>query len=468
MRSRTKAFVVVVLVLLVAVAGSVSYFGWRQSVPAPSVTSAPPKLLGHKTTVPITVEAARGNVSALEVKVLQGGKQTVLARKDGPLGHRVELPTTLEVSNAGLREGPATIEIRARDDFWRPLSMPERVVATWPVTIDLTPPKIEVLGSTGYYSPGGASLVAFRVDGAVKADVKVGDVAFPSFPSGDASRGARIALMALPHDYAGTALAITAVDEAGNVASRSIPGELKPRKFPRDRIEIKDAFLQAKMPELLPQHPPGAPLVDAFLVVNREHRKQAEGEKRRLAAQTADKPLWEGAFVQPRNTKVFANFAETRTYVYQGREIDTQVHYGYDLAATKQSPVPAANKGNVVFAGPLSIYGNTVILDHGLGLQTLYGHLSSLDVKVGDSVTKEQVMGRSGSTGLAIGDHIHYEVLVNGISVTPLEWWDAKWIRDRMNKPLKDAGLPELAGLEKAAAGDGEESARPAPRRRRR
>jgi murein DD-endopeptidase MepM/ murein hydrolase activator NlpD len=467
-RSRTKAFVFVVLFLLLVVIGTVSYFGWRQSVPAPSVTSPPPKLLGHKTSVPITVEAAHGNVAAVEIKIVQGGKQAVLARKDGPLGRRAEMPTTLEIANLGLREGPATIEVRARDDFWRPLSMPERIVASWPVTIDLTPPKIEVLASTGYYSPGGVSLVAFRVDGATKADVKVGDVVFPSFASGDPARGARVALLALPYDYNGAALAITAVDEAGNVASRGIPGELKPRKFPHDRIEIKDSFLQAKIPELLPQHPPGAALVDAFLVVNREHRKQAEAEKRKAAAHTADKPLWEGAFVQPRNTKVFANFAETRTYIYQGREIDTQVHYGYDLAATKQSPVPAANKGTVVFAGPLSIYGNTIIVDHGLGLQTLYGHLSSFDVKAGDSVDKAQVMGRTGSTGLAIGDHLHYEVLVNGISVTPLEWWDAKWIRDRVNKPLKDAGLPELAGLEKPGSSDGEEPARPAPRRRRR
>ena len=468
LRSRTKSFVLVVLVLLLAVVGSVSYLGWRQSVPPPTVTSRPPRILGHKTTVPITVDAARGNLAAVEVRIVQGGKHAVVVRQDGgAIRRRAELPAMLEISNVGLREGPATIEVRARDDFWRPLTMTERVIATLPVTIDLTPPKVEVLASTGYYSPGGVCLVAFRVDGAVKSEVKVGDVAFPSFAIGPPERGARVALLALPYDYAGSALAISAVDEAGNAASRGIPGELKPRRFPRDRIEIKDGFLQAKMPELLPQHPPSAPLIDGFLIVNRDQRKKAETEKRALAAKTAETPLWEGPFVQPRNTKVFANFAETRTYVYQGREIDTQVHYGYDLASTKQSPVPAANKGVVVFAGPLSIYGNTVVLDHGLGLQTLYGHLSSLDVKVGDRVDKEHVLGRTGATGLAIGDHLHYEVLVSGISVTPLEWWDAKWIRDRINKPLKDAGLPEIAGLDRSGADDAE-SAKPAPRRRRR
>ena len=467
-RSRTKLFVLFVLVLLLAVVGSVSYLGWRQSVPPPTVTSTPPRALGHKTALPISVQAAHGNVAGVDIRIVQGGKSVVVVKQDGVLGHRVDLPAMLEISNLGLREGTASIEVRARDDFWRPLKMPERVVATWPVTIDLTPPKIEVLASTGYYSPGGVALVAFRVEGAVKSDVKVGDNVFPSFAIGAADRGARVALLALPYDYNGAALAISAVDEVGNVANRGIPGELKPRRFPHDRIEIRDSFLQAKVPELLPQHPPGAPLLDGFLVINREQRKQAEAEKRKLSAKTSDKPLWEGAFVQPRNTKVFANFAETRTYVYQGREIDTQVHYGYDLASTKQSPVPAANKGVVVFAGPLSIYGNAVVLDHGLGLQTLYGHLSSFDVKVGDPVDKEQKLGHTGSTGLAIGDHLHYEVLVNGISVTPLEWWDAKWMRDRINKPLKDAGLPEVAGLERGgAADDDEKPAKPAPRRRR-
>src|SRR5262249_49128089 len=154
----------------------------------------------------------------------------VVVKQDGGLGPRADLPGMLEISNLGLREGPATIEVRARDDFWRPLKLPEKVVATWPVTIDLTPPKIEVLGSTGYYSPGGVALVAFRVEGAVKSDVKVGDTVFPSFPIGAAERGARIALLALPYDYAGAALAISAIDEVGNSAQRGIPGELKPRR----------------------------------------------------------------------------------------------------------------------------------------------------------------------------------------------------------------------------------------------
>ena len=171
--------------------------------------------------------------------------------------------------------------------------------------------------------------------------------------------------------------------------------------------------------------------------------------------------------MQPRNTKVFSNFAETRTYVYDGKTVDTQVHFGFDLASTKHSPVPAANAGQVAFTGPLTIYGNTVIVDHGLGLQTLYAHLSSIDVKVGDAITKGQSLGRTGTTGLATGDHLHFEVLVSGVSVTPIEWWDGKWIRDRVNKPLKEAGLPEFAGLGEVPD-EPAPSATPRPSRRKR
>jgi murein DD-endopeptidase MepM/ murein hydrolase activator NlpD len=444
---------IIVLVLLIVVVGAVSYVGWRQSVPGVQATATPPKVIGHKTVVPLVLEARRGNVVRAEVRVVQSGKTAVAAKQEGSFGRRAEIPVTIEASALGLREGPATLEVWGRDDFWRPLRFDDRPAATYPVTVDLTPPKLDILAATPYLFPGGAALVVFRTEGADRSAVTVGGHVFPSFAIGPPERSTRVALLALAHDFQpGTPVAIAAQDEAGNSVTRGVPGELKPRRFPRDRIDIKDSFLQLKVPELLPQRPPSQPLLDGFLIINRDQRKQAEEEKRRIGARTADKALWQGAFVQPRNTKVFSNFAETRTYIYNGREIDTQVHYGYDLASTKQSPVPAANKGVVAFAGPLTIYGNAVIIDHGLGLQTLYAHLSSIDVKVGDAVEKGQDLGRSGMTGLAIGDHLHYEVLVHGISVTPLEWWDAKWIRDRIDKPLITAGLPALSGLDDSAA----------------
>ena len=460
-RSRTKAWAVLVVVLVIAVIGGVAYLGWRQSVPAVSASLQAPRFLGHNTTFTVILEAARGSLRRSEVRVVQGDKPVTVATVEGAGRARVELPVAIESAALGLKEGGATLEVWSSDDFWRPLGAKDTALVSEPVTIDLTPPRLEVLSSTRYVSPGGAVMIAFRAPDAARIDVSAGARVFPSFPYGQPERNARVALIALPHDFApGTPLAVTARDEAGNVSTRTVPAELKPRPFPRDTIRISDAFLQAKVPELLPQRPPNQPLIEGFLTINRDQRHQAEQEKLKIGARTADRPLWQGAFVQPRNTKVFSNFAETRTYLYEGRPVDTQVHVGFDLASTKQSPVPAANAGQVAFAAPLTIYGNTVIVDHGLGLQTLYAHLSTIAVKEGDAVAKGQELGRSGTTGLAVGDHLHFEVLISGVSVTPLEWWDGRWIRDRVNKPLKDAGLPEIGPAEPAA------SSRPASPRR--
>ncbi len=341
------------------------------------------------------------------------------------------------------------------------------------MTIKFTPPTLEVLAATHYLHQGGGGLAVLRAKDASRVGVKVGDQIFPGYPAGDPAAALTVALFALPFNLPDLApISAWAEDEAGNSVSRPLPSELKPRRFPSGVVEISDKFLASKLPELLPERnpiPPGQE-VSAFLVVNRDKRKAAEDIKRHVAARTQPRPLWEGAFVQPRNTKVFSNFAETRSYRHDGKEIDTQVHFGFDLASLKNSPVPAANAGVVVFAGPLTIYGNTVIVDHGLGLMTLYGHLSTIEVKEGDAIKQGQALGRTGTTGLAVGDHLHYEVLIQGVSVTPVEWWDGKWIRDHIGRPLQEAKASLLQSefpADKTAPAAGEDRSAAPPRKRR-
>jgi murein DD-endopeptidase MepM/ murein hydrolase activator NlpD len=140
------------------------------------------------------------------------------------------------------------------------------------------------------------------------------------------------------------------------------------------------------------------------------------------------------------NSQVESRFADRRTYFFNNREIDKQVHLGFDLATVQRAPVHASNAGIVVHADFLGIYGNCVILDHGLGVQSLYAHLSTIGVKVGDTVAKGQELGRTGATGLAGGDHLHFTMLVQGVPVNPVEWWDAHWLQDRVNRKITEAG----------------------------
>jgi murein DD-endopeptidase MepM/ murein hydrolase activator NlpD len=133
---------------------------------------------------------------------------------------------------------------------------------------------------------------------------------------------------------------------------------------------------------------------------------------------------------------VTSRFAEHRSYFVDGEKNSEAIHFGYDLASTAAASITAANSGRIVYADDLGIYGNCVVIDHGFGLATLYGHLSRIDVGEGDEVAKGDALGLSGATGLAGGDHLHFAILVGGTYVDPLEWWDPAWVRTHIEARL--------------------------------
>src|SRR5690606_5094484 len=159
----------------------------------------------------------------------------------------------------------------------------------------------------------------------------------------------------------------------------------------------------------------------SYLRINRDLRRMNNDRIAAMAGETAPQILWEGSFKQLINTAVEAGFADQRSYVYEGNEVDRQVHLGFNLASPTNEPVLSANAGRVLHAGWLGIYGNCVIVDHGMGLQSLYAHLSTVDVAAGDDVAKDQRLGLSGETGLAGGDHLHFTMLLAGNAITPID-----------------------------------------------
>src|SRR5690606_5605184 len=261
----------------------------------------------------------------------------------------------------------------------------------------------------------------------------------------------RVAFFALLWDQdRSTPISIYARDSVGNEGRGAFDYRVFEKQFRASRIEVDDRFLSRVVPAILANSTElkvadPTDLVAAYLEINRNLRRMNNATITALAKSTSPEILWRGEFKQLINTAVEAGFADQRTYFYQGNEIDRQVHLGFDLASTAAAPVLAANRGRVVYAGWLGIYGNCVILDHGMGLQSLYAHLSSVTVNVGDVVDKEAQLGRSGATGLAGGDHLHFTMLLNGNAVTPVDWWSAQWVRDRILRKLTEAGAPETA-----------------------
>jgi len=412
-----------------------------------------PAVVGAGTPIRASLRDRGSGLAHIEIRLVpgDGGEPLVLSAMDflrtsffGSGVHEATLDATL--GDHAVAEGPATLEVWATDHSWfSALRRGPRVAQA--VTVDRTPPMVAVLTTQHVVRLGGSESVIFRVSpDTVRSGVQVGDYWFPATPDRFTDPQLRVALFAVPHDAPQAIPQVVALDAAGNRRVASFDVTVKPRQFASKTLQITDDFLQRKIPELLSANgmdTSGTP-VDGFLRVNRDLRKTTEARLREICRESAPEPLWEGAFLRLPDSAPLSGFADQRTYVHDGQTIDRQTHLGFDLASLKHAVVPAGNDGRVVFAGPLGIYGTTVVLDHGLGLFSLYGHLSELAVQVGQTVKKGDPLGRTGETGLAGGDHLHFSTMLDGIHVDAVEWWDAHWIRDHVLARL--AAYPRTAG----------------------
>ena len=232
---------------------------------------------------------------------------------------------------------------------------------------------------------------------------------------------------------------VTATDLADNTAKIPLSLMAINRPFKNDKMEISDNFLLSVQNKLQGLATHTQTPLDCYLYINSTVRQENVKKLSEIAQNTAGESLWDGIFTRLPRSAPRAGFADYRTFFYQGKQVGESYHLGFDLASVRNAEVPAANNGRVIFVGELGIYGNLVVIDHGLGIQTLYSHLNDTVVQVGDTVAKGQTIAHTGTTGLAFGDHLHFGVLVGGIEVTPLEWFDAKWIRDNITGRLAPA-----------------------------
>ena len=405
--------------------------------------------LGAQTPVSVAVKAPHGLRSA-SAYVVQNGTSypawgvTHPARRFFWQRHIPD--SALQFSTGAqtipqLKEGKAALVVEAvSNDFRGSTARLEREVV-----VVLRPPTLSVDSDQHYLYLGMADLVTFNVSGAsTESGVRVGDQKFRSWPLPGGKPGL-FALFAFPWNMPpGTEPLVYATNAAGNDVTGQMvirfPKKEQPVYRTRD-LEVSDQFMQKVVNELDPNGS-GDP-VSRFLKVNGEMRRANNQTLRDLRAKTEPRFLWTQPFRQQRNSKVEAHFADVRNYIYQGKKIDQQVHLGYDLSITQHVGVEASNDGKVVYAAPLGIYGNCVVVDHGYGLQTIYGHMSEIAVHVGDAVKRGQVMGKSGMTGMAGGDHIHFSMQLDGVQIDPKEWWDAHWIKDHIAKRVDLPGFDE-------------------------
>jgi murein DD-endopeptidase MepM/ murein hydrolase activator NlpD len=451
-----RAWGVVVLILLLAVAGGAS---WLRCEGAAPTIEGPEALLIGRDGISLVLRVSDPDSGVREVEIRlhhEKGEQVLLGKAyaGNPFTGGIAKPDAdpieirIDPESLGMGDGEAILAVAATDWSWAEFFAGNRRVLEIPIRVDLEPPRVWVESGLTYVHRGGAAAVVYSIDEPTSRDgVEVGDSFFSGYPfpveepgqSQETPYGRRrVAIFAVPRDApANAAIRAVGVDEAGNRTAVSWPTRIQEREFPEVRINLGGTFLSSRVPELGSSlGVEGSDPISIFQRINSETRAANELRIREVVAASSPKRYWRGAFQQLRNSAVTSLFAEHRSYFAGGEKVSEAIHYGYDLASTAGASVTAANAGRVIFTDTLGIYGNCVIVDHGLGVSSLYAHLSRIDVREGDLLEKDQRLGRSGASGLAGGDHLHFAVLVNGTYADPKEWWDPKWVHEHIEARL--------------------------------
>lgn len=445
-------FLLIVAAVVALVVGGLAAF--RVGPPPTIEIGAALPGIGKRTPVTVTVAEPERGLSSVTVELVQGDRVVTLAERTWtPLepwalwgrstpSDELALEVGSEVQE-GLTEGEAEIRVTAGRASSL-LRHPEPAVETVSLPVILRPPTLHVSSSFHFVAQGGCEAVVYVVgDTAVESGVRAGEWFFPGFPLPGGTAQQRFALFSAPWDMGDAeGIRLVARDAVGNESTAAFIDRFTPRPPRRDTIRLSESFLERVVPPIMAQTPElsdQGSLLDNYLLINGELRARNSATLVELAAQSRPEFLWSKAFLPMRNAQVMSDFADRRTYVYEGREVDQQTHLGFDLASTSMADLQASAGGVVVLARYFGIYGNAVVIDHGYGLMTLYGHMSSIAVEEGQEVARGDVIGRSGATGLAGGDHLHFTVLLGGLPVDPREWWDDHWIADRLDRKLGPA-----------------------------
>ncbi len=435
---RSFVFYLVPLVLLLAAVAALFFLHEREMPQINLLTDV--GLIGSRQEISIEITDARSGISHTEVLLRQSGRETKLAGHDferkgylvlsaGP--DRVDENVLLDSSLLHLVDGGAELVVVARDfSFWNFLRGNETRLI-FPLILDTTPPKIIRQSSPQYIKPGGCGFVTYQItEPPERHGVIVNGNFHPGFPLAEKGETFFSAMIGLPWNTKKINDAhVLAEDGAGNIGKAPFGMILRKVKYKRDKLNITDGFLSLKIPEFSQFYPEmsGSPL-DKYLFLNNDVRRANNKKFTEVCSVSVPERLWDGSFLRMAKSSNRAGFADQRTYFYQGKKIDEQVHLGIDLASVRHADIQAANSGRVVFTDYVGIYGNTVIVDHGQGVFSLYSHLSQIKVVRDDVVEKGDLLGSSGTSGMTGGDHLHFSMLINGIFVDPLEWWDGSWL----------------------------------------
>ena len=315
------------------------------------------------------------------------------------------------------------------------------------INVDYKRPNVNILANSRMINQGGSALVVFQASDEYldQLYIEADGNTFKVQPY--KKEGYFASLIAWPFTQDTFSAKIVATDLAGNKRITEIPFYHKNPHYKTSYIKASDSFIDGKITDLASSNPDYATIDDKLeklKAINETMRLSNEAKIHKLSKHVSDEMLdsWKiKKFYPLKNGQRVASFGDHRYYYYGKKDnvVSESYHVGYDLASNAMADIKSSNAGRVVYADENGIYGNMPMIDHGLGLYTLYGHCSQLFVQEGEEVHAGQVIAKTGKTGLALGDHLHFGMIIQGVEVRPVEWFDQSWIKKFIDNVFKEA-----------------------------
>ncbi|MEA2112306.1 MAG: M23 family metallopeptidase [Campylobacterota bacterium] len=346
----------------------------------------------------------------------------------------------------GIKQSDVTLYVQAQDASQWNFLKGNSTTLTKKMFIDKKRPQVSVLANSRSITQGGSALVIFKAEDDNLKDLYLESSTGKKFyPQTYIQEGYYASLVAWPVQAKSFRMHVIAKDLAGNISKKYVPFYLKNKQYRISKIKLSDRFLNGKIAELAEEYVETQGVedkIERFKIINEDVRAKNELLIHDITSKVPD-DIIDNLRITPfyplKNGKKVASFGDHRLYYYDKKRVSESYHLGLDLASVQMGEIKTKNDGKVVFSGDNGIYGNMPIMHLGMGLYTLYGHCSSSDVAAEDEVSAGMKVANTGMSGYAMGDHLHFGVLVQGVEVRPEEWMDKQWLKLNIADVFKSA-----------------------------
>lgn len=396
---------------------------------------------------PITVSMNDIGIKSYKITFISGEDETVLENEQlitpqSTIDVKIQSPRT----SYRLKNKEATLRVEVTDASNWNFMKGNSVIKEYKLYIDKKRPQSSIIGNSYKITKGGSALVIFKVVDENLKEIYIETESGKRFkPQPFFKDGYYISLLAWSIKSDSFRATVVSKDFAGNISKTHIPLYIKQKKYRVSKIKISDKFLKGKIAQLAEEFEETYGIDDSieqFKIINEDVRKKNEKLIHELSSVVSDELVDDFRVTKMyplKNAQVVASFGDHRKYFYSNKEISESYHLGLDLASNAMATIKPKNSGKVVYADYNGLYGNMPMIDHGLGLYTLYGHCSSTKVGADELIGANSDIANTGKSGYAMGDHLHFGVLVQGVEVRPAEWMDSQWIKLNITDVIKNA-----------------------------